>query len=116
MTTCLFCNPRTIGLLATGLGCWQSCSGASPRPPRPVFLPAPLPGSLFSSAELVFPPTANVFYARSSSSLDFVLRPRPPQQKPPPSPPRLLSPRGVDISATFPKIKATGRKIAKALF
>ncbi|KAJ6652474.1 hypothetical protein lerEdw1_011510 [Lerista edwardsae] len=60
--------------------------------------------------ELVFPPTANVFYARSSSSLDFMLRPRQPQRKPPPSP------RGVEISATFPKIKATGRKIAKALF
>lgn len=66
--------------------------------------------------ELVFPPTANVFYAMNSSSVDFMLRPRQLQRKPPPSPPKVPSSGGLDISATFPKIKATGRKIAKALF
>ncbi|XP_066472062.1 ral guanine nucleotide dissociation stimulator-like 2 isoform X2 [Tiliqua scincoides] len=66
--------------------------------------------------ELVFPPMANIFYAMNSSSLDFMLRPRGLQKKPPPSPSRLPSPRGREICATCPKIKATGRKIAKVLF
>ncbi|XP_062979075.1 LOW QUALITY PROTEIN: ral guanine nucleotide dissociation stimulator-like 2 [Elgaria multicarinata webbii] len=69
--------------------------------------------------ELAFPPTANVFYAMNSSCLDFMLRPKRPQEKPPlppPPSPRIPTPRGVEISATFPKIKATGRKIARALF
>ncbi|XP_061477498.1 ral guanine nucleotide dissociation stimulator-like 2 isoform X2 [Rhineura floridana] len=68
--------------------------------------------------ELAFPPTANVFYAMNSTCLDFMLRPKRPQEKrsPPTPPPRIPAPRGVEISATFPKIKATGRKIARALF
>ncbi|KAL8213583.1 UNVERIFIED_CONTAM: hypothetical protein K2H54_066918, partial [Gekko kuhli] len=68
--------------------------------------------------ELAFPPTANIFYAMNSSSLDFVLRrKRPPDPAPPPlPPPRTPAPRATDVHATFPKIKATGRKIAKAFF
>ncbi|XP_053159582.1 ral guanine nucleotide dissociation stimulator-like 2 isoform X2 [Hemicordylus capensis] len=66
--------------------------------------------------ELAFPATANVFYAMNSLSQDFMLRPKRPQEKAPAPPPRTPSPRGMEISATFPKIKATGRKIAKALF
>ncbi|XP_034963310.2 ral guanine nucleotide dissociation stimulator-like 2 isoform X1 [Zootoca vivipara] len=68
--------------------------------------------------ELAFPTTANVFYAMSSTCLDFMLRPKRPREKPPPPPPppKPTAPKGVEISATFPKIKATGRKIARALF
>ncbi|KAH0630714.1 hypothetical protein JD844_014010 [Phrynosoma platyrhinos] len=72
--------------------------------------------------ELAFPPTANVFYAMNSSCQDFMLRAKQPQEKalpptaPPTAAPRSPTPRRVEISATFPKIKATGRKIAKALF
>lgn len=75
-------------------------------------------------AELAFPATANVFYAMNSSGQDFMLRPRPekpgllplPTTPAPVPPPRTHVAKGVEISATFPKIKATGRKIAKALF
>ncbi|XP_074927629.1 LOW QUALITY PROTEIN: ral guanine nucleotide dissociation stimulator-like 2 [Chelonoidis abingdonii] len=63
--------------------------------------------------ELTFPPTANVFYAMNGSSLDFVLRPKSAQE--PPLPPS-AAPRRAELSATFPKIKATGRKLARALF
>ncbi|TFJ97074.1 peptidase S1 [Platysternon megacephalum] len=63
--------------------------------------------------ELTFPPTANVFYAMNGSSLDFVLRPKGPGE--PPLPPS-AAPRRAELSATFPKIKATGRKLARALF
>nr|XP_056722859.1 ral guanine nucleotide dissociation stimulator-like 2 [Euleptes europaea] len=68
--------------------------------------------------ELVFPPTANIFYAMNSSSLDFVLRHKCPHDSKPPllPPPRTPTPRGTEVHATFPKIKATGRKIAKAFF
>ncbi|XP_050777009.1 ral guanine nucleotide dissociation stimulator-like 2 isoform X2 [Gopherus flavomarginatus] len=63
--------------------------------------------------ELTFPPTANVFYAMNGSSLDFVLRPK--SAREPPLPPSAV-PRRAELSATFPKIKATGRKLARALF
>ncbi|XP_077180627.1 ral guanine nucleotide dissociation stimulator-like 2 [Paroedura picta] len=68
--------------------------------------------------ELAFPPAANIFYAMNGSSLDFVLRRKhPPDSRPPPlPPPRTPGPRATDIHATFPKIKATGRKIARAFF
>ncbi|XP_063147271.1 ral guanine nucleotide dissociation stimulator-like 2 isoform X1 [Candoia aspera] len=68
--------------------------------------------------ELVFPPTANVFYAMNSFSVDFLLRPKgaPGEMAPPPPPPRTPAARERDVSATFPKIKATGRRIARALF
>uniref|UniRef100_A0A8D2J171 Ras-associating domain-containing protein n=2 Tax=Varanus komodoensis TaxID=61221 RepID=A0A8D2J171_VARKO len=66
--------------------------------------------------ELAFPPLANVFYAMNGSSLDFMLRPKRPLDSPLPPPPPAPAPRGVELSATFPKIKATGRKIARALF
>ncbi|KAM6472061.1 ral guanine nucleotide dissociation stimulator-like 2 isoform 2-T2 [Liasis olivaceus] len=68
--------------------------------------------------ELVFPPTANVFYAMDSSSVDFLLQPKgaPGELPPPPPPPRTPAAREKDLSATFPKIKATGRRIARALF
>ncbi|XP_039221860.1 ral guanine nucleotide dissociation stimulator-like 2 isoform X1 [Crotalus tigris] len=68
--------------------------------------------------ELVFPPMANVFYARNGFSVDFLLRPKgAPRKTPPPTPPpRSPRAREMDICATFPKIKATGRRIARALF
>ncbi|KAM8793818.1 ral guanine nucleotide dissociation stimulator-like 2 [Eudromia elegans] len=55
--------------------------------------------------ELLLPPSANVFYAMTGASLDFALRPRPPARGTAP-----------DLSATFPKAKATGRKLSRALF
>uniref|UniRef100_A0A8B9S0G3 Ras-associating domain-containing protein n=1 Tax=Accipiter nisus TaxID=211598 RepID=A0A8B9S0G3_9AVES len=65
--------------------------------------------------ELLLPPSANVFYAMTGTSLDFALRPRElgggPGLSPSPS-----QPRGAELSSTFPKIKATGRKITRALF
>ncbi|KAM9119684.1 ral guanine nucleotide dissociation stimulator-like 2 [Pangshura tecta] len=63
--------------------------------------------------ELTFPPTANVFYAMNGSSLDFVLRPKSAGE---PALPPSATPRRAELSATFPKIKATGRKLARALF
>ncbi|XP_075773546.1 ral guanine nucleotide dissociation stimulator-like 2 isoform X2 [Pelodiscus sinensis] len=63
--------------------------------------------------ELTFHATDNVFYAMNSSSLDFVLRPKGPGEPPPPP---SAAPRRPELSATFPKIKATGRKLARALF
>uniref|UniRef100_A0A8C6YYR4 Ras-associating domain-containing protein n=2 Tax=Nothoprocta perdicaria TaxID=30464 RepID=A0A8C6YYR4_NOTPE len=48
--------------------------------------------------ELPLPPSANVFYAMNGASLDFALRPRAP----------------ADLSATFPKARAAGRR--RALF
>ncbi|XP_014453148.2 ral guanine nucleotide dissociation stimulator-like 2 isoform X1 [Alligator mississippiensis] len=64
--------------------------------------------------ELILPPTANVFYAMNSTSLDFLLRPKGPPalHSPAPSTPS----RRPELSATFPKIKATGRKFTRALF
>ncbi|XP_062828781.1 ral guanine nucleotide dissociation stimulator-like 2 isoform X2 [Anolis carolinensis] len=77
--------------------------------------------------ELAFPPTANVFYAMNGACQDFMLRAKGVHEKPlpgtpvlppppPPPPPKSPTPRRMEISATFPKIKATGRKIARALF
>lgn len=64
--------------------------------------------------ELLLPPSANVFYAMSAASLDFALRPR---QHPGGGTPSGRPPRGgPELSATFPKIKATGRKLTRALF
>ncbi|KAM9266874.1 ral guanine nucleotide dissociation stimulator-like 2 [Cariama cristata] len=65
--------------------------------------------------ELLLPPSANVFYAMTGTSLDFTLRPREMGGGPGVCPPR-APPRGAELSATFPKIKATGRKITRALF
>nr|XP_013810297.1 PREDICTED: ral guanine nucleotide dissociation stimulator-like 2 [Apteryx mantelli mantelli] len=71
--------------------------------------------------ELLLPPSANVFYAMNGASLDFALRPRDeplsssssPSLSPSPSP----GGRGAaELNATFPKIKATGRKISRVLF
>ncbi|KAG8512149.1 LOW QUALITY PROTEIN: Ral guanine nucleotide dissociation stimulator-like 2, partial [Galemys pyrenaicus] len=70
--------------------------------------------------ELTIPPSANVFYAMDGVSHDFLLRQR---RKPSTAPPGL--PSGPSASGTppseggggsFPRIKATGRKIARALF
>uniref|UniRef100_A0A663FFS9 Ras-associating domain-containing protein n=1 Tax=Aquila chrysaetos chrysaetos TaxID=223781 RepID=A0A663FFS9_AQUCH len=57
--------------------------GAAPRFQLLQLLP--------ENRELLLPPSANVFYAMTGTSLDF-------------------------LSSTFPKIKATGRKITRALF
>ncbi|XP_069630134.1 ral guanine nucleotide dissociation stimulator-like 2 isoform X1 [Haliaeetus albicilla] len=81
--------------------------GAAPRFQLLQLLP--------ENRELLLPPSANVFYAMTGTSLDFALRPRElgggPGLCPPPS-----QPRGAELSSTFPKIKATGRKITRALF
>ncbi|KAM4640877.1 LOW QUALITY PROTEIN: ral guanine nucleotide dissociation stimulator-like 2 [Discoglossus pictus] len=58
--------------------------------------------------ELVIPGKANVFYAMNSASLDFVLRPCPAPEKP--------SAHRMNISATYPKVKAKAGDLARALF
>ncbi|XP_008261003.1 ral guanine nucleotide dissociation stimulator-like 2 isoform X3 [Oryctolagus cuniculus] len=70
--------------------------------------------------ELTIPPSANVFYAMDGASHDFLLRQR---RRPSAATPGSTS--GPSASGTppseggggsFPRIKATGRKIARALF
>ncbi|XP_056396376.1 ral guanine nucleotide dissociation stimulator-like 2 isoform X2 [Hyla sarda] len=69
-----------------------------------------LPGN----KELVIPGTANVFYAMSSASLDFLVRP---QHQPNPSPqPESRHHLKAQIHATYPKIKAKAGDFAKSLF
>ncbi|XP_056300181.1 ral guanine nucleotide dissociation stimulator-like 2 isoform X3 [Pseudoliparis swirei] len=53
--------------------------------------------------ELVIPATGNVFYAMSSSSVDFLLR-----RKGGSTP---LTSESIETSATFPRIKAKGRRL-----
>ncbi|KAM3910606.1 ral guanine nucleotide dissociation stimulator-like 2 isoform 2-T2 [Leptodactylus fuscus] len=69
-----------------------------------------LPGN----KELVIPGTANVFYAMSSASLDFLVRPQHLANTAPPSETRhhLKTP----LHATYPKIKAKAGDFAKSLF
>ncbi|XP_058864929.1 ral guanine nucleotide dissociation stimulator-like 2 [Acipenser ruthenus] len=59
--------------------------------------------------ELTIPSTGNVFYAMTSSSVDFLLR-----KKGMASP--QVRPVSSDVSATFPRIKSKGLKIARAFF
>lgn len=70
--------------------------------------------------ELIIPHSANVFYAMDGASHDFLLR-----QRRRPSAATAGSHSGPSASGTppseggggsFPRIKATGRKIARALF
>lgn len=61
-------------------------------------------------SELIIPPTGNVFYAMSSSSVDFLLRSKG-GNSPFCSP--SISP---ETSATFPRIKAKGRRLVRNLF
>lgn len=69
-----------------------------------------LPGN----KELVIPGTANVFYAMSSASLDFLVRPQHlPNVAPPPEARHHLK---AQIHATYPKIKAKAGDFAKSLF
>ncbi|XP_043117286.1 ral guanine nucleotide dissociation stimulator-like 2 isoform X3 [Puntigrus tetrazona] len=60
--------------------------------------------------ELLIPPTGNVFYAMSSASVDFLLRRR--GGNTPTGSPTL----GNETSATFPRIKAKGRRLVRTLF
>ncbi|XP_069097974.1 ral guanine nucleotide dissociation stimulator-like 2 isoform X3 [Pleurodeles waltl] len=61
--------------------------------------------------ELSIPSTANVFYAMNSTSRDFLLC-RKGEKVPTEAPPR----HRTELSATFPKIKSKGMRIARALF
>ncbi|XP_076006538.1 ral guanine nucleotide dissociation stimulator-like 2 isoform X2 [Genypterus blacodes] len=60
--------------------------------------------------ELVIPATGNVFYAMTSSSVDFLLR-----RKGGNTPPG-LQPITTETSSTFPRIKAKGRRLVRTLF
>ncbi|XP_030606538.1 ral guanine nucleotide dissociation stimulator-like 2 isoform X2 [Archocentrus centrarchus] len=60
--------------------------------------------------ELIIPPTGNVFYAMTSSSVDFLLRRKGGNS------PFGLQPINTETSATFPRIKAKGRKLVRNLF
>ncbi|KAM9309542.1 ral guanine nucleotide dissociation stimulator-like 2 isoform 2-T2 [Pholidichthys leucotaenia] len=62
--------------------------------------------------ELVIPATGNVFYAMTSSSVDFLLRLR----KKGGSCPFGSQPINTETSATFPRIKAKGRRLVRTLF
>ncbi|XP_060905881.1 ral guanine nucleotide dissociation stimulator-like 2 isoform X1 [Labrus mixtus] len=60
--------------------------------------------------ELVIPATGNVFYAMTSSSVDFLLR------KKGGNTPLGSQPINTETSATFPRIKAKGRRLVRTLF
>ncbi|XP_028326788.1 ral guanine nucleotide dissociation stimulator-like 2 isoform X2 [Gouania willdenowi] len=60
--------------------------------------------------ELLIPATGNVFYAMTSSSVDFLLR------KKGGSTPLGSQPISTETSATFPRIKAKGRRLVRTLF
>lgn len=76
--------------------------------------------SLSEHTELTIPPSANVFYAMDGASHDFLLR----QRRRPSlatlgltsSPSASGTPPSEGGGGSFPRIKATGRKIARALF
>ncbi|XP_075042544.1 ral guanine nucleotide dissociation stimulator-like 2 isoform X2 [Mixophyes fleayi] len=69
-----------------------------------------LPGN----KELVIPGTANVFYAMSSSSLDFLVRPQHVAHTA--LVPEVRPHHKAHISATYPKVKAKAGDFAKSLF
>ncbi|XP_030014094.1 ral guanine nucleotide dissociation stimulator-like 2 isoform X2 [Sphaeramia orbicularis] len=60
--------------------------------------------------ELLIPATGNVFYAMTSSSVDFLLR------RKGGNPPAGSQPISTETSATFPRIKAKGRRLVRTLF
>ncbi|CAK6958979.1 ral guanine nucleotide dissociation stimulator-like 2 isoform X1 [Scomber scombrus] len=60
--------------------------------------------------ELVIPATGNVFYAMTSSSVDFLLRRKGGNT------PLGSQPINTETSATFPRIKAKGRRLVRTLF
>ncbi|KAK9514267.1 hypothetical protein VZT92_027746 [Zoarces viviparus] len=65
---------------------------------------------LAEGKELVIPATGNVFYAMSSSSVDFLLRRKGGNT------PLGSHPINTETSATFPRIKAKGRRLVRTLF
>lgn len=65
---------------------------------------------LSQRTELTIPATGNVFYAMSSASTDFLLRRR--GGNTPVDSPSLNN----ETCATFPRIKAKGRRLVRALF
>lgn len=69
--------------------------------------------------ELTIPASANVFYAMDGASHDFLLRRRRPSSAPvglASGPSASGTPPSEGGGGSFPRIKATGRKIARALF
>lgn len=62
------------------------------------------------NAELIIPATGNVFYAMTSSSVDFLLRRKGGNT------PLGSQPISTETSATFPRIKAKGRRLVRTLF
>ncbi|KAM8735835.1 ral guanine nucleotide dissociation stimulator-like 2 isoform 1-T1 [Acanthopagrus schlegelii] len=60
--------------------------------------------------ELIIPATGNVFYAMTSSSVDFLLRRKGGNT------PLSSQPINTETSATFPRIKAKGRRLVRNLF
>lgn len=62
------------------------------------------------NVELVIPATGNVFYAMTSSSVDFLLRRKGGNT------PLGSQPISTETSATFPRIKAKGRRLVRTLF
>lgn len=66
--------------------------------------------------ELTIPASANVFYAMDGASHDFLLRQRRRPSTATLGPSASGTPPSVGGGGSFPRIKATGRKIARALF
>ncbi|XP_029360038.1 ral guanine nucleotide dissociation stimulator-like 2 isoform X2 [Echeneis naucrates] len=60
--------------------------------------------------ELVIPATGNVFYAMTSSSVDFLLKRKGGNT------PLSSQPISTETNATFPRIKAKGRRLVRTLF
>ncbi|KAM9326338.1 ral guanine nucleotide dissociation stimulator-like 2 [Gastrophryne carolinensis] len=79
------------------------------NPQGPHELVQLLPGN----KELVIPGTANVFYAMSAASQDFLVRPQHAVSTPPPDSKHHLR---AHLSATYPKIKVKAGDLAKSLF
>uniref|UniRef100_A0A3B4A6P2 Uncharacterized protein n=1 Tax=Periophthalmus magnuspinnatus TaxID=409849 RepID=A0A3B4A6P2_9GOBI len=65
---------------------------------------------LLPEDKLLIPPTGNVFYAMSSSSVDFLLR------RKGGTTPLGSQPISTETSATYPRIKSKGRRLVRTLF
>lgn len=82
--------------------------------------PHPFPGlcltPLLEPPELTIPASANVFYAMDGASHDFLLRQRRRPSTAMLGPSASGTPPSAGGGGSFPRIKATGRKIARALF
>ncbi|XP_066580816.1 ral guanine nucleotide dissociation stimulator-like 2 isoform X2 [Amia ocellicauda] len=95
-------NDKTPSVVSTALEKHSQDPSQAPKYELVQLLP--------DGKELTMPATGNVFYAMTSSSVDFLLRRRGQAAH------TSLYPINSENSATFPRIKAKGRKFVRALF